>query len=119
MDPTPVSSGESESRSFATVSRTFNPHADWTQLEIRSLNALRDKFINSHESLSEEFCYMNRNGPYEFQIIPFSRINPNDYMTISARGVTHFCNGDLTFISLEDWEVIVSTIEFVIFSVYL
>ena len=63
------------------------------------------EFINQHEQLADEFCYMNRCGPYEFQIIPFSRINPDDYMTISGRGVTHFCHGDLTFITLQQWEI--------------
>jgi len=48
---------------------------------------------------------MNRSGPYEFQIVPFSQINPNDYMTISIRGVTHYANGELDFISLQEYRV--------------
>lgn len=63
------------------------------------------EFIRSHEQLKDEFCYMTRSGPYDFEIIPFSQINPDDYMTISARGVTHFCGGELTFLNLEDWEL--------------
>ena len=74
------------------------------------------RFILNHESLTEEFCYMNRSGPYEllpeicfcqlwatvavllrFEIVPFSKINPNDYMTISIRGVTHYSNGELDY----------------------
>merc|ERR1719191_1519251 len=61
-------------------------------------------FILNHESLTEEFCYMNRSGPYEFQIVPFSQINPNDYMTISIRGVTHYSDGELDFQDLSEWQ---------------
>merc|ERR550514_71093 len=62
------------------------------------------EFILNHESLTEEFCYMNRSGPYEFQIVPFSQINPNDYMTISIRGVTHYAGGQLDFQDLSEWQ---------------
>ncbi|CAJ1348169.1 unnamed protein product, partial [Effrenium voratum] len=62
------------------------------------------EFILNHESLTEEFCYMNRSGPYEFEIVPFSKINPNDYMTISIRGVTHYSNGELDYQDLADWQ---------------
>lgn len=62
------------------------------------------EFILAHESLTEEFCYMNRSGPYEFEIVPFSKINPNDYMTISIRGVTHYANGELEYQDLADWQ---------------
>lgn len=62
------------------------------------------EFILNHESLTEEFCYMNRSGPYEFEIVPFSKINPNDYMTISIRGVTHYSNGELDYQDLSDWQ---------------
>lgn len=62
------------------------------------------EFILNHESLTEEFCYMNRSGPYEFEIVPFSKINPNDYMTISIRGVTHYANGELDYQDLSEWQ---------------
>ncbi|CAE8588829.1 unnamed protein product, partial [Polarella glacialis] len=62
------------------------------------------EFILNHESLTEEFCYMNRSGPYEFEIVPFSKINPNDYMTISIRGVTHYSNGELDYQDLSEWQ---------------
>ncbi len=63
------------------------------------------EFVSAHDALREEFCYMTRGGQYEFRIIPFDKVDPSDYMTISSRGVTHFNNGDLTFVSLADWEV--------------
>lgn len=47
---------------------------------------------------------MNRSGPYEFEIVPFSKINPNDYMTISIRGVTHYSNGELEYQDLSEWQ---------------
>ncbi|CEL99773.1 unnamed protein product [Vitrella brassicaformis CCMP3155] len=62
------------------------------------------EFILNHESLTEEFCYMNRSGPYEFQIVPFSKINPHDYMTISLRGVTHYHHGEVEFTTLQEWQ---------------
>eukprot|EP00971_Amphidinium_carterae_P059521 1176925-Amphidinium_carterae.1 len=42
---------------------------------------------------------MNRSGPYEFEIVPFSKINQNDYMTISIR-LAHLKGSDRTFSSL-------------------
>eukprot|EP00971_Amphidinium_carterae_P086702 1715653-Amphidinium_carterae.2 len=47
---------------------------------------------------------MSRSGPYEFEIVPFSKINPNDYMTISIRGVTHYSNGELDYQDLSEWQ---------------
>uniref|UniRef100_A0A0G4I0U0 Uncharacterized protein n=1 Tax=Chromera velia CCMP2878 TaxID=1169474 RepID=A0A0G4I0U0_9ALVE len=62
------------------------------------------EFILNHESLTEEFCYMNRLGPYEYQIVPFSRIREQDYLTISIRGVTHYHQGEVEFITLQEWQ---------------
>jgi dynein heavy chain len=62
------------------------------------------EFILNHQSLTEEFCYMNRSGPYDFEIVPFSKINPNDYMTISIRGVTHYSNGEHDYQDLSEWQ---------------
>ncbi|PFH34693.1 ATPase family associated with various cellular activities (AAA) domain-containing protein [Besnoitia besnoiti] len=63
------------------------------------------QFILRHKSLKDEFCYMNRTGPYSYQIVPFSQKNPSDFLTLSCRGVTHYREGgDTEFISLETWE---------------
>lgn len=61
-------------------------------------------FISQHESLSNEFCYANRLGPYEYHITPFSEINRDDYLTLSARGVTHTCFGQTEFLSIPAWK---------------
>ena len=53
-----------------------------------------------NSTLLNHFEYSTLNLPSElvrFEIVPFSKINPNDYMTISIRGVTHYSNGELDY----------------------
>ncbi len=61
--------------------------------------------IRTDPEMVDEFCYLNKCGnPYEFKIIEFDERNPSEYMTISARGITHFLDDDATFLSIEEWE---------------
>eukprot|EP00761_Pharyngomonas_kirbyi_P008673 gb/GECH01008685.1/.p1 GENE.gb/GECH01008685.1/~~gb/GECH01008685.1/.p1 ORF type:complete len:4033 (+),score=845.30 gb/GECH01008685.1/:1-12099(+) len=61
---------------------------------------------------SKEFVYMRMKNtedsldynPYDLEIIPHSKINPDDYFTMSSTGVTHFINSDAEFTPLGDWE---------------
>ena len=57
------------------------------------------EFIQRHDSLAEEFCYMNRVGAYEYEVVPYSEINPTDHLTVSARGVTHTLKGEQEFLT--------------------
>eukprot|EP00392_Amoebophrya_sp_AT5.2_P001969 g1974.t1 len=59
-------------------------------------------FIHRHPELSEEFCYMNRVGAYSYQIVPYSGINPDDFLTISIRGVTHTLRTN--FLTIAEWK---------------
>lgn len=44
-------------------------------------------------------------GPYSYEIVPFAGKNRQDYLTLSARGVTHYKEGgDVEFIPLQTWE---------------
>ncbi|CAG9323486.1 unnamed protein product [Blepharisma stoltei] len=61
--------------------------------------------IKSDPELMEDFWYCNRKGgSYDFELVPFKKKNPNEYLTISSRGVTHFISGEAYFLSLEEWE---------------
>jgi dynein heavy chain len=54
--------------------------------------------------LSEDFWYLNRKeGPYDFEFVNYNKRNPNEYLTISSRGVTYFLNGVAEFITIEEW----------------
>ncbi|XP_075463117.1 dynein axonemal heavy chain 6 isoform X2 [Ascaphus truei] len=41
---------------------------------------------------------------YNLRIVSHEKINKNDYYTISERGVTHICNGDVLFLELDRWK---------------
>lgn len=61
--------------------------------------------IKSDPELMEDFWYCNRKGDsYDFELVPFKKKNPIEYLTISSRGVTHFIRGEAYFLSLEEWE---------------
>ncbi|XP_075717900.1 dynein axonemal heavy chain 6 [Rhinoderma darwinii] len=42
--------------------------------------------------------------PYNLRIVSHENINKHDYYTISDRGVTHTCNGDVLFLEQERWK---------------
>ena len=51
------------------------------------------------------FCYCNRKDDYyEFEIVPFSDKNEQEYMTVSSRGIVHFIKGEANFMSIAEWE---------------
>jgi dynein heavy chain len=51
--------------------------------------------IRTDPEMVDEFCYLNKCGnPYEFKIVEFDERNPEEYMTISARGITHFLDDE-------------------------
>lgn len=42
--------------------------------------------IKCEPDMVDEFCYLNRKShPYDWEIVPFHKKNPNDFMTISSR----------------------------------
>ncbi|XP_053317654.1 dynein axonemal heavy chain 6 [Spea bombifrons] len=42
--------------------------------------------------------------PYNLRIVNHKNINKNDYYTISERGVTHMCDGEVLFLDMERWK---------------
>lgn len=61
--------------------------------------------IRTDPEMIDEFCYLNKcEQPYDFKIVEFEERDPREYMTISARGITHFLDDDATFLTIEDWE---------------
>ncbi len=55
--------------------------------------------------MADEFCYLQRCGqPYDFKVVEFDNKNAEEYMTISARGITHFVEGEGNFLTLDEWE---------------
>ena len=58
--------------------------------------------------LGEEFVYVRKvdgpNGPYELELIPFSEISLENYMTLSPTGLTHYLGGlPVSFEPLQRW----------------
>ena len=63
------------------------------------------KVIRSDPDLADDFWYFNRAGEaYDFELTTFEKKNEAEYLTISARGVTHFVNGEAVFLTLNEWE---------------
>lgn len=61
--------------------------------------------IRTDPEMRDEFCYLNRQShPYDYKIVEFNSRNPNEYMTISARGITHFYKDEVYFMTIEEWE---------------
>jgi dynein heavy chain len=61
--------------------------------------------IKNDPELRDDFWYCNRKGDaYDFEFVSFKDKNPDEYLTISSRGVTHFNKGDAVFLSLAEWE---------------
>ena len=61
-----------------------------------------DKVIDN--PYTEEFVYLNPEGPYNLSIVKHDQINPRNYYTMSRAGVIHFYENDADFISLNQWE---------------
>lgn len=58
--------------------------------------------------LGEEFVYVRKvdgpNGPYELELIPFSEISLENYMTLSPTGLAHYVGGfPVSFEPLQRW----------------
>lgn len=52
----------------------------------------------------KEFCYMNkRHHFYDFEIVEYGKINKDDYLTVSARGVTLNRQEQVEFFTLKNW----------------
>ena len=61
--------------------------------------------IRTDPEMADEFCYLNKcSNPYDFKIVEFYQRNPKEYMTISARGITHFVDNEAEFKTIEEWE---------------
>ena len=55
--------------------------------------------------MKDEFCYLNRfNHAYDWRIVEFDKKNENEYMTISARGITKYVKGEIEFMHLDEWD---------------
>lgn len=61
---------------------------------------------------STEFVYLRRldkhltvYNPYALDVVPFTAVDPDDFYTMSVRGVTHYVNGvSSDFTHLDQWE---------------
>lgn len=61
--------------------------------------------IKNDPDLADDFWYCNRKGDaYDFELVSFDKKNDQEYLTISARGVTHIVKGEALFLTLAEWE---------------
>ena len=63
------------------------------------------KKIKENREFQDDFWYFNKGDhAYDLVLTNFSQKSQNEYCTLSYRGISHFLNGEVQFISLEDWE---------------
>lgn len=61
--------------------------------------------IRQDPEMRDEFCYLNRRAhAYDYKIVDYDKRNKSEYMTISARGITHYIDNVGEFIKIERWE---------------
>lgn len=63
--------------------------------------------IRTDPEMADEFAYLIKEShPYDFKIVEYDEVHKHkqEYMTISARGITHFVNDEATFMTVEEWE---------------
>jgi len=61
--------------------------------------------LRNEPAMHDEFCYLNRrNHAYDYKIVDYDKRNKDEYMTISARGITHYVDNVGDFIKIERWE---------------
>ena len=78
------------------------------------------QIIRSDPDMKDEFCYMLKRGnAYDWEIVDFTdkekafskkakkggRSMPQEYMTISSRGIVHTLDGEETFVTLDEWVI--------------
>lgn len=67
--------------------------------------------LKSHP-YTEDFVYLRRieeSGldykPYSLEVVPYSKVDPDDFYTMSVRGMTHYINGaSHDYSTLDSWE---------------
>jgi len=53
----------------------------------------------------ERFVYCKKVGDfYDFEISPFEIEEGEEHMTVSARGIVHYINGEYNFVGVAEWE---------------
>jgi dynein heavy chain len=63
------------------------------------------KLVTNDKALTDFFCYCNRNEEfYDFKVVSFDEKNEDEYLTVSARGVVHFLQGEPNFVPIIEWE---------------
>lgn len=63
------------------------------------------RLVQMDPDFQSRFCYCNRRDDYyEFEIVPFSDKNEQEYMTVSSRGIVHFIKGEANFMTIAEWE---------------
>ena len=86
--------------------KSIHMHGDSTFFDIKPNNLLEFiTKIKGNPELHDDFWYFNRGEDF-FDLKPttFNQKSPQDYFTLSYRGIAHFYKGEVNFISLETWE---------------
>lgn len=100
----PVPGTQSSAAATATattaVSMAAAPVASSNRLDLQAVRSMNGGFV---------YCNMVRDlvqpvSPYELEVVPYAKVEPDNYYTISATNVTHFYGGDVEITSLAQWE---------------
>ncbi|CAG9317056.1 unnamed protein product [Blepharisma stoltei] len=106
--------GHSRMRSTSRNPRSIKKHLHgdlhFLKTEMKNLSNMPTpleflQLIKHSQELRDDFWYCNRGqDAYDLEFVSFNERNQNEYFTISSRGITHFSHGDISFLTLEEWE---------------
>ncbi|KAL0216161.1 hypothetical protein P9112_008345 [Eukaryota sp. TZLM1-RC] len=116
-----LSSSIKKGRLSSTISTSLIPpkrrFSDSTNLPSNTPSSSKQ---SSHESLTSFISFLKANpdtidfrylinastttfNPYDLLIVPFSEVDPDNYYTISTKGITHFTPTTTEFVELNTW----------------
>jgi len=94
---TPREAGEEqEGRDLQKVLARLSKKPDSTEFVY-----LRPYLPDADAPVSERLTPLN---PYHIEVVTHSQVDPNNYLTMSSFGVTHFIEGQPNFTDLERWQ---------------
>lgn len=64
------------------------------------------RLLQSDKRYEDRFCYCKKTSPefYQFEVVPYAIKDPNEFMTISARGMVHYIGDEVDYLSLQEWQ---------------
>ena len=90
-------------RFLVSLPRAVVPPLSWVRANVHTLR-LAHMPLPPLLSLSDHMAFAQVFNPYNVQVVSHSAVRPGHYLTMSAKGVTVYCNGESDFTSLQRWQ---------------